>query len=200
MKMLNHILLLFFATVVCFSTAFAGDLEDANDAVSKGDYATALIKYRIPAAQGNATAQYKLGSMYVNSLGVTQDYKEAVRWFRLSAAQGDSNAQDWLGYMYENGQGVVQDYSEAVRWYKLSAAQGNVSAQSNLGFMYGSGKGLIQNKVRAHMWHILAAVNGDKIHVHNRDASKSNWLTPQQIADAQKLARECQARNFKNCN
>ena len=25
-------------------------------------------------------------------------------------------------------------------------------------------------------------------------------MTPQQIAQAQKLARECQARNFKNCD
>jgi len=25
-------------------------------------------------------------------------------------------------------------------------------------------------------------------------------MTPQQIAEAQKLARECQARNFKNCD
>ena len=149
MRIPKHLFFLCLTILVCVSTAFAGDLEDANEAVIKGEYASALKKYKSAAAKGNATAQSKLGSMYVNSLGVTQDYKEALRWFRLSAAQGDANAQDWLGYMYENGQGVVQDYSEAVRWYKLAAAQGNVSAQSNLGFMYDSGKGLIQNKVRA---------------------------------------------------
>jgi hypothetical protein len=101
--------------------------------------------------------------------------------------------------MYYNGQGVLQNYSEALRLYKLAAEQQNVQAQSNIGLMYAKGNGLMQDYVRAHMWFNLAAVSGDEIIVKNRDII-STQMTTQQIAEAQKLARECQARNFKNCD
>ena len=49
------------------------------------------------------------------------------------------------------------------------------------------------------MWWNLAAVTGHANAVKNRDIVAKR-MTPQQIAEAQKLARECQARNFKNCD
>jgi hypothetical protein len=45
----------------------------------------------------------------------------------------------------------------------------------------------------------LAAVVGDASAVKNRDIT-ARKMTPQQIAEAQKLARECQARNFTKCD
>ena len=101
--------------------------------------------------------------------------------------------------MYDNGQGVVQDYAEAVRWYKLAAAQGDVKAQYNLGVKYATGLGVLQNNVQAHMWFNIAAVKGDKAAVKNREFFE-NKMTAEQIAQAQKLAKECQARNYKNCD
>ena len=64
--------------------------------------------------------------------------------------------------------------------------------------MYGDGQGVPMDYVRAHMWFNLAAVKGDADAVKNRDIAAKN-MTPQQMAEAQKLARECQARNFKGC-
>ena len=122
-----------------------------------------------------------------------------MRLYKLAAAQGDTSAQHNLGLKYSNGLGAVQDYAEAVRWYKLAAAQGLALAQSNLGFSYDNGQGVVQDYMRAHMWFNLAAVNGDSLAVKNRDLV-AKMMTPQQIAEAQKLARECQARNFKNCD
>jgi hypothetical protein len=101
--------------------------------------------------------------------------------------------------MFKRGQGVAQDYVEAVRWYKLAAEQGDASAQFNLGNMYRKGQGVAQDFTRAHMWYNLAAVSGDKGAVKNRDLIAAE-MTPQQIAQAQKLARECTARNFQNCD
>jgi TPR repeat protein len=86
-----------------------------------------------------------------------------------------------------------------VRWYKLAAAQGNTDAQFNIGKMYQSGNGVAQNLVRAHMWSNLSALNGDADAVKLRDAVAAK-MTTQQIAEAQKMARECQAKNFKNCD
>jgi hypothetical protein len=137
--------------------------------------------------------------MYFNGEGVVQDYAEAVRWFKLAAAQGIADAQYNIGLMYSNGRGVAQDYVEAVRWFNIAAAQGSAMAQTSLGFRYSNGQGVGQDYVRAHMWHYLAAVSGDKTAANNRDSVAAK-MTPQQISEAQKLARECQARNFKNCN
>jgi TPR repeat protein len=117
----------------------------------------------------------------------------------LAAAQGISYAQYNLGFMYANGRGVVQDYAEAVRWYKLAAAQGDAKAQYNLGVMYAKGQGVLQNNVQAHMWFNIAAVKGDKDAVKNREFV-ANKMTAEQIAQAQRLAKECQARNYKNCD
>ena len=117
----------------------------------------------------------------------------------MASTQGDAEGQFNQGNMYSNGQGVVQDYAEAVRWFKLAAAQGHAHGQTGLGAMYYDGKGVLQDYIRAHMWWNLAAVNGESIAVKNRDIV-ANKMTPQQVEQAQKLARECQARNFKNCH
>ena len=143
-------------------------------------------------------AQQALGQLYANGQGVLQDYAEAVKWYRLAAAQGSAGGQSGLGFMYEKGQGVLQDYAEAVKWYRLAAAQGNAGAQSNLGAMYGNGHGVIQDYVRAHMWANLAASKGSKTGAGSRELIAQK-MTTQQIAEAQKLARECQARDFKGC-
>ena len=181
------------------SPSWAAPIDDALAADAKGDYATELRIVRPLAAQGEAWAQFFLGIMYHNGEGVVQDNAEAVKWYKLAAAQGYAFAQYNLGLMYDNGKGVVQDDAEAVKWYKLAAAQGNANAQGNLGSMYAAGTGVVQDYVRAHMWRNLAAVGGNKIAREGRDAI-ANQMTPQQIGEAQKLARECQARQFKNCN
>ncbi len=92
-----------------------------------------IAALRARAEAGDAEAQYDLGVMYANGLGVPEDDAEAVRWFRLAADQGLANAQYNLGVMYASGEGVPQDYAEAVRWYRLAAEQGDAGAQSFLG-------------------------------------------------------------------
>ena len=101
--------------------------------------------------------------------------------------------------MYYNGQGVKKNNAEAARWYRLAAVQGYASAQYTLGVMYENGQGVIKDYVRAHMWSNLAATKGDADAVKNRQYAAER-MTTQQIAAAQKLARECQARDYKNCD
>ena len=191
--------LLFSVLLLLASSAWAGPIEDAAAAYSRGDYAAAMKIIRPLAAKGEAGAQASLGFMYEKGEGVLQNYAEAVKWYRLAAAQGIAQAQSNLGVMYEKGEGVLQDYAQAVKWYRLAAAQGLATAQSNLGVMYAKGQGVPMDDVRAHMWFNLAAVKGDADAVKNRDLVAKR-LTPQQMSEAQKLARECQARNFKGCD
>ena len=176
--------------------AVAGPLEDARTAYKRGDFATALQIWRPRATQGVAFAQVNVGIMYYSGQGVPQDYGEAAKWYRLAAEQGNLIAQGNLGFMYYTGQGVPQDYGEAAKWYRLAAEQGNATAQSNLGSMYHSGQGVPQDYVQAYMWVDVAAsrfpppAKEDRNEaVHNRDIVASK-MTPAQIAEAQRLARE----------
>ncbi len=167
----------------------AGEFDDAAVAYSKGDYATALRLYRPLADQGNAAAQFSLGLMHYRGNGMPQDYAEAVKWYRKAADQGDTRAQFNLGNMCYEGQGVQQDYAEAVKWYRLAADQSEPRAQLQLGLMYNIGLGLPKDHVLAYMWLSLSAAQGFQDATKMRD-DLAEHMTPEQIAEAQKLARE----------
>lgn len=153
------------------------------------DYAEAFRWEKLAASQGDAQKQYWIGVSYETGY-VTKDYAEAVKWYKLSAEQGYAKAQFSLGSMFDNGLGVTQDYAEAFKWYKLAAAKGNTSAKLTLGIKYYDGQGGVsQDYVTAHMWFNLAAEKGNKDAIKYRDLVAAK-MTQQQIADAQKLARE----------
>jgi TPR repeat protein len=174
----------------------AGPLEDAKAAYDRGDYATAIRTFRPLAEQGDAGAQFNLGYIYANGQGEPQDYAEAMRWYHKAAEQGRAEAQFNLGGMYALGQGVPQDYAEAHRWFRKAADQGVARAQSNLGLMYAQGQGVPQDYVEALRWLDLAAARYPE--GKDRDVAAKNRnlvaakMTPAQIAEAQKLAREWQ--------
>jgi TPR repeat protein len=128
---------------------------------------------------------------------VPQDYVAAASWYRKSAEQGNAMAQYNLGVIYDDGQGVPQDYAVAMSWYRKAADQGYIEAQISLGIFYSMGQGVSRDYVIAHMWLSLAA-GGDKKGAEARNKMTpaqardivANHMTPTQIAEAQKLARE----------
>ena len=127
------------------------------------------------------------------------DYTTALNLFHSLAVQGDAEAQFNLGVMYYDGKGVPQDYAEAAKWYRLAATQGNADAQFNLGTMYAKGQGVVQSYVRAHLWFSLSSFSGNANAVSSRQLAAKR-MTPQQLGEAQKIARECQQRKFKDCD
>ena len=57
----------------------------------------------------------------------------------------------------------------------------------------------MQDYIRAHMWMNIAAGNGEKDGGNNRDIVAKKMIATQ-IAEAQKMARECEKKNYKNCD
>jgi len=139
----------------------------------------------------DATAAYARG-----------DYAAALKIYQPLAAQGNADAQNNLGMLYRDGQGVPQDYTQARQWYEKAAAQGLAQAKSNLGVLYRNGQSVPQDYVWAYMWFNLATEGstGDlqKSAAHNRD-KVARRMTPAQIAEAQRLAQQCHAQQFKGC-
>lgn len=127
------------------------------------------------------------------------NHADELKMLRPLAAQGNATAQFNLGVLHDFGRGVSQDYGEAVKWYRLAAAQGHPAAQFNLAGMYLDGLGVAQDHVRAYMWFALGAGAGYPGAAKNRN-SIARQMTPGQIAQAQQLARDCQQRDFKDCD
>jgi uncharacterized protein len=122
------------------------------------------------------------------------DYATAFNEWHLLAEQGDATAQTNIGNLYLNGRGVPQDYDEAFKWFWLAAAQGNPLAYRKLGLMYEAGQGVAQDYIEAHKWFSLAGAQGEEEAVTLRD-TLAKKMTPAQITEAQRLAREWKPKN-----
>jgi YidC/Oxa1 family membrane protein insertase len=91
---------------------------------------------------------------------------------------------------------VPEDHAEAIERYREAAEQGDAEAQSILGLMYFTGRGVLQDYVEAHMWLNLAASRFSTAEIRNLDQAIRDRdhvaakMTPAQIAEAQRLARE----------
>ena len=116
-------------------------------------------------------------------------FEDEINFKKLkkSAEQGIAESQYNLGNMYYHGQGVTQDYKQAVYWWQKSAEQGYVGAQLNLGLMYAYGLGVIEDYVTARMWF---NISGNPREASEEIDKLSKRMTPQQIEEAQRMARE----------
>jgi TPR repeat protein len=172
------------------ATAGAGPVEDGNAAYQRGDYRTAVKVLQPLVDQGNADAQDILAVMYYVGQGVPQNRAEAIRLYRLAAEQGNAHAQDALGFAYQNGVGVQRDVGQAAKWFRKAADQDNLDAQFNLGEMCELGNGVPQDYVLAYMWFTLVASHGTRAYATRGIDRVAQQMSPEQIAEAQKLARE----------
>jgi TPR repeat protein len=163
------------------------------------DMAEAANWFRRAAEQGHVAAQSKLGEMYAAGKGVQQSDRDAVNWYRRAAEQGSADAQFELAAMYSDGTGVLQNHLDAANWYRRAAQKGHAGAMSMLALKYTRGEGVQKDYVRAHMWIDLAAEAGDGPTAVLQRVTISGEMTPSQIAEAQRLARECLASNYQRC-
>jgi hypothetical protein len=158
--------------------------------------------YRDPIQQAIIGLAQTLGIARGNSDTAFAAYQEgryvtALRLARPLAAEGDARAQSVLGLLYYRGQGgVPQDKTEALKWFGRGAEQGDALGQYNLGLSYAKGEAGEPDHVSAHMWFNLAAAHFPVSDSSWRSAARKDRdllaekMTPDQIAEAEKLARE----------
>jgi TPR repeat protein len=138
----------------------AADFEAGIAAARAGDYQAALREWRPLAERGHRDAQFNLGLLYENGLGVAADGATAALWYRRAAEQDDRTAQAYLAEMYAKGLGVARDDVEAMKWYRRAAEHGDASSQYNVGLFYAMGRGVAPNDVQAYAWLTVAQENG----------------------------------------
>jgi TPR repeat protein len=119
-------------------SAYAGPLEDADGAVRKGDYATAIPIYRSLAEKGDVRARMRLGFFYESGAGLKRDWVQSAKWFSKAADAGDERAVfvlSFLGRYWRHREGasappIIYELVEKV------AKSGFAIAQFSLGVMY----------------------------------------------------------------
>lgn len=92
-----------------------------------------------------------------------------------------------MAYLW--GTGVPKDYAKAAVWFQKAASQGLADAQHLLARMHYDGDGVPQDYITAYMWANLTTASGDQIPKDLRDELLQK-LTPEQVAEGQKMTRE----------
>ena len=122
----------------------------------------------------------------------------AVEFYRQACEGGYAQGCYDLGLMYHEGTGVRQDYSRAVQLYRQACEGRYADGCHNFGSMYAYGTGVLQDDVRAHALFNFAYAQGGGSARRARDMVAER-MTPQQIAEAQALARRCQEVGLEEC-
>ncbi|MDE0306344.1 MAG: tetratricopeptide repeat protein [Albidovulum sp.] len=127
----------------------ADNFEDGGFAYQQGDTESALSVWRSMADKGDRDAQFNLGIIYAQGLGIDQDRTRAIDWFRLAAEQGDPIAAFNLGVIFSEKESAHLDYSLAVSFYELAAAKKHPEAMEDLSILFANGMGVERNLSRA---------------------------------------------------
>lgn len=83
--------------------------------------------YLRSAQQGDSKAQFYLGALYAQGIGISQSDSEAFRWFLSAAERGHPQARLLVGEMYAIGRGVPRNYVDAYKWASAAATSSNPS-------------------------------------------------------------------------
>jgi TPR repeat protein len=134
--------------------------EEGKAAFLKGDTEAALALWLPLANQGDADAQFAIGTMYYTGRGLPLNHTESAYWYHRAAEQGLAAAQYNLGNAYKRGEGVPQNNLLAVRWWKKAVEQDFGPAQFNLASAYIEGAGVEKDQEQAVSLYRQAAKNG----------------------------------------
>ena len=165
---------------------------DKGDEYFPRDFTEALKWYRLAAEQGNPKHQWFLGEILFSRGEKEADdlpyTLEALKWLRISADKGFLNSQKKLQFILDRDS-RVEDIIESAKWRAKAAYQGDAGMQYSQGLAYRIGtKGVPRDDVLAYMWFSLSAASGYKGTFDNLIDLEVR-MTPQQIAQAQELAR-----------
>jgi len=111
------------AFVLLPGMACATPLEDAQAAYQNGDYVAAFERLSSLALQGNGDAEYQLGCLYQNGLGVSRNLTEAITWFLAAGDRNVTAAAATLGILYSLGLGVPRDMELSAEWFSRAAGK-----------------------------------------------------------------------------
>jgi hypothetical protein len=141
---------IFFIGIMFWSYLFAADFTQAVESYTKGNYIQAFNIFYTLAKEDDEKAQYNVGLMYAQGLGVQKDMSKAVKWYEKSATQGNAFAQYNLAqYYHYQGSTDTHAYAKAKYWYEKCVKNEVKESYNNLGALYLEGLGVPKDEVKA---------------------------------------------------
>ena len=152
---------IFAFSIIFFCLSNAGTLR--ADAYLKGfqaleqrDYKTALYYLSLFAANGDAKANYNLGIMYREGLGVEKDDVQSLTHFIEAAESGHMLGNYAVGLAFLTGQGSDIEAEAAIYYFTEAALLGHAISPIEIGNLYFQGTLIEKDLVSAHFWWSLA--------------------------------------------
>ena len=137
------------------------------------DRAVGLLQ--IAADQSLADAQYTLGLVYDEGMGIPVNHAKARTYYLAAANQDHPAAQINLGNLYNEGIGGSQDHQKATEWYHRAAEMEVPAAEINMGKQYQMGWGVAKDMDEALAWYQRAANGGEPVAYLNIGLMYLNW-------------------------
>jgi hypothetical protein len=155
--------------------------------ISKKQYVfTEFLTAYAESLEANQNSSVPTGTTESHSASSTESELPNLK---ILAESGNADAQVALAKMYREGSGVTQNAIVAAQWFQSAANLGQTEAQLAIGELLEQGRGVAQDYVHAHMWYNLAAAAGVS-EAEARRNSLATKMTPEQLAEAQKLASQ----------
>jgi len=126
----------------------------------QSDETEAFRWYKLAAEHGHAESMRRIGDMYAQGHGVSQDYVAAAAWYRRAVDRRSLAAASNLATLCFYGFGVPQNYIEATRLLRSAVRSGDAEAQNKLGALYESGVAVTRNLPRAKDLYTRSAAQG----------------------------------------
>ena len=146
--------------VLAAPPARGADFFEAYEAFQRGEYEEARAVWSQLAHDGDVDAQFNLGTLYENGLGVSPDAEQAARWYRAAANRRVDLARLALARLQRIGALEPEPDEDQIKLLETAARRGLAEAQFELGVAYDDGIGVTQNHATAAGWYHRAAEQG----------------------------------------
>ncbi|MCC6919216.1 MAG: sel1 repeat family protein [Alphaproteobacteria bacterium] len=143
-----------------------GSAAHAYEAFLNGRYEEAIAIWLPLANDGDASAQFNIGVMYANGLGVDRDMSVAMSWWGNAARQLHVRAAHNLalamlaGEPISHGERTKPDFTAILRYLKIGADAGYPNSEYTMGKLYADGVGVEKDERRAAELYLSASIKG----------------------------------------
>jgi TPR repeat protein len=169
MSFFKKCLLASLGLIGCIAFSYPAKAEDMIDALNfyyTGNHAKALKIIKPAAEEGDETAQYLLGRMYMRGeAGLKVNYQKALELFESAAEMGNGDADVDMAEMYTKGLGVKKDNETALKLLNHAVDElSSERAATTLGMMYLNGQGVSQDYKKARQYFTKGSSNPDALY------------------------------------
>lgn len=127
------------------------------------DYDLAMFYFKMAARFNYGRAEFNIGKMYEEGLGIIKSSEKAIEWYKLASTHGDVQALVSMADIYSD----KKEFNTAFKLYNM--AYENYENKNDaaivmlkIGFLYFYGRGVDKNPAKGIEWLTMALITGNK--------------------------------------